>query len=119
MKSESKIQQEIVMWFRNNHCLKHHDPPCAIFSIPNERSNRKEQMTMVATGLLAGASDLIVVVPDAVLFVEVKDATGMQSPKQRSFEKIVTALGFKYYLVRSLESFQEISEIKLLKIVAG
>src|SRR5690625_5575097 len=35
-KTESRIQQEIVRWFRNNHGLNHHDPQCMIFSVPNE-----------------------------------------------------------------------------------
>ena len=106
--TESKIQQEITVFFRNNYCLKFHDPRCAIFSVPNERSNVKEQMRMIATGLMSGVSDLICVLPNKVLFIEVKDAKGRQSPKQKEFQKTVELLGFEYHLVRSLEDFQEI-----------
>ena len=107
-KKESKIQQEIVIWFRNNHCLKNHDPKCSIFSVPNERNSKKEMMFMKATGLLSGVSDLICVIPNKVMFIECKDEKGRQQPNQIEFEKTVTALGFEYYVVRSLEEFKKI-----------
>lgn len=106
--SEGRIQQELVKWFRNNYCLKFHNPRCAIFSVPNERSNVKEQMRMVATGLMSGVSDLICVLPNKVLFIEVKDDKGRQSDKQKEFQQTVELLGFEYHLVRSLEDFQKI-----------
>lgn len=109
MKTEAKIQQEIVLWFRKEY------PSCCIFSVPNERSNTKEQMRMISTGLLAGVSDLIVVIPNKVLFVEIKDAKGRLSTRQKIFKKIVTDLGLQYYLVRSLEEFKIIPEIENLK----
>ena len=107
MNSESRIQQEIVKWFRNNYCLKHHQPRYLIFSVPNEGENIKEQLKKKATGLMAGVSDLIVVLDGELLFVECKDDTGRQSEKQITFEKSVQLLGFKYILVRSLEDFQK------------
>lgn len=107
MKTESKIQQEIVMWFRNEYS-RNLSPKPLIFSIPNERSNVKEQSRMIATGLLSGVSDLIVLLPNKTLFVEVKDEKGTQKPKQKEFEQNATSLGFKYYLVRDLETFKNI-----------
>jgi hypothetical protein len=107
-KSEDKIQQQIVMWFRNAYCLKHHVPRCAIFSVPNDGKNIKEQMRKRATGLMAGVSDLIVVLPEDVIFVEVKDEKGKQSDKQLEFEKTMIALDKKYLVVRSLEEFKEL-----------
>ena len=106
-KSESKIQQEIVMWHRNTFGLKHHNPRDVIFSVPNERENKREQMRMIATGLMAGVSDLIVIMPCKIVFVECKDETGRQSDRQNEFERLVTDLGFNYILVRSLEEYQE------------
>ena len=110
-KSEARIQQEICIWLKNNYGTKLNNPQCAIFSVPNEGKNAKEQASKIATGLMSGVSDLIVLLPGMrVLFVEVKDARGTQKPKQKAFERIVTALGFPYYLVRSLEDFQKIIE---------
>lgn len=108
MKSESRIQQEIVQWFRNNYCLKHHNPQCIIFSVPNERSDKFEQMRMVQTGLLSGVSDLVVIISGRVIFIECKDDKGRQTDKQREFEGRVQILGFEYHLIRDLDTFQNL-----------
>lgn len=103
-KTESKIQQEIIIWFRNSNLTTGN----IIFSVPNEGKSAKEQMFKKATGLLAGVSDLIVIHNGEVLFVECKDDKGRQSDTQKEFQNRVEAQGFKYYLVRSLEEFKQI-----------
>ena len=105
-KTESKIQSEISCWFNNNFCLKHHNPRYCIFSVPNDTTNKDETMRKIATGLKSGASDLIVLFPNRVIFCEVKTPTGVQSEKQKEFQEQVTKLGFEYILVRSLLDFQ-------------
>lgn len=112
MKSESRIQQECVQWYRNNYCLKHHTPAGLIFSVPNERADKLEQMRMIATGLMSGVSDLIVITPKSqVIFVECKDDKGRQTDKQKDFEAKLLALDLKYYLIRSIDEFKKIPEI--------
>lgn len=101
-KSESKIQQEIVIWFRNNN-LKTNN---IIFSVPNEGKSAKEQMFKKATGLMSGVSDLICINNGEVIFIECKDEKGKQSDKQIQFEEIVKSQGYRYILVRSLEDFK-------------
>ncbi len=108
-KTESKIQQEIVIWYRNNYCLYDKN---LIFSVPNESKSFKETLTKKSIGLLTGVSDLIIVNYKKVLFVEVKTPTGKQSDKQKRFQRAVTNLGFNYYIVRSLEEFQTIINIE-------
>lgn len=106
MFSEDKIQQDIFMWFNNNYCLKHHKPRYTIFSVPNGGTrNIKEAMKLKSTGLKAGVSDLIVVM-DEVIFIEVKTEIGVQSQKQKEFQKIITDLGYRYLVVKSLKEFQ-------------
>ena len=105
-KTEAKIQQEIVTWFTNTYGLKNYNPKCLIFSVPNEGKNAKEQMYKKMLGMKSGVSDLIVVMQGRVMFVEVKDDTGKQSENQIQFQNDVKALGFEYYLVRSLEDFK-------------
>ena len=107
--TESKLQQEIFNWYQNNYCLKFHEPRGLIFSIPNGGTrNKLEAITMKATGLLAGASDLVVIFPNSKLaFVELKTEKGTQSDKQKNFEKRVTDLGFEYKLIRTLEEFKQ------------
>jgi len=101
-KSESRIQQEIVRYFRNNYCLKHHEPRSMILSIPNEEKPR-----YVKTGLLPGAADLLVVIEGKAIFVEVKTPKGKQGPKQATFEKQCEQVGAPYFLVRSLYDFKK------------
>ncbi len=108
-KSENKIQQQIYIWFNNNYCLEHHNPRSVIFSCPNGGlRNKSEAMALKATGLLAGVSDMIIIHRGSVLFVEVKTETGIQSPAQIDFEQRIINNGFKYYLVRSLDEFNQI-----------
>lgn len=108
--TESKLQQEIFQWFQNTYCLKHHNPRLCIFSVPNGGTrNQLEAITLKATGLLPGVSDLIILQPNGkTIFVEVKTEKGIQSEKQKDFETTVTNLGFEYYLVRSLDEFKQI-----------
>jgi hypothetical protein len=104
MKAENKIQQEIVQWFRANYYKKG-----VIFSVPNERAGGYLAMKdLLLTGLLSGVSDLIVVLPNKVLFVEVKNEIGTQKPNQIKFEKNVQELNHEYHLVRSLLEFKAI-----------
>lgn len=105
-KNEGALQQSIVMWFRNNYCLKNSVPKCLIFSVPNESSNAREQMYKKSIGMLPGVSDLVVVIPNKVLFIECKDEKGKQSDNQIQFENTVNELGFEYHVVRSLEEFK-------------
>jgi hypothetical protein len=94
-------------WYHNTYCTKKNNPKHSIFAVPNGGTRSKaEAMKFKATGLVAGVSDLIVVQPNRVIFVEVKTATGRQQPNQKAFEKTVKDLGFEYILVRNLEDFK-------------
>jgi len=109
-KNEGAIQQSIVMWFNNTYCLKNANPRCVIFSVPNEGKSAQEQMYKKSLGMKSGVSDLIVLIPNKVIFIECKDEKGKQSNNQKEFEKTVSALGFEYHVVRSLDEFKMIIE---------
>lgn len=104
---EDILQAKIYKWFHNKFCTKLNNPKYCIFAVPNGGYRTKsEAMKLKATGLVAGVSDMIVVLKDKVLFVELKVDTGKQQPNQIEFENTVKALNHKYYVVRSLEEFQ-------------
>lgn len=107
MTNENNLQAEIYKWFHNNYCLKNMNDRGLIFSIPNGGTrNIREAMTFKATGLLKGASDLIVIFPNGKLcFIELKIAKGIQSAEQKDFEERVSKAGYEYHLIRSLEEF--------------
>lgn len=97
-KSEDKIQQEIFIHLQNNYCTKLHDPQCVVFAVPNQN-----QWKLINIGVMAGVSDLIFLMPNRIIFFEVKTETGKQSAKQIEFEQKVLNLGFEYYLVKSVQ----------------
>ena len=106
--NENIIQQQIYLWFNNNYCLKTHKNRCMIFSVPNDSINAIETKRKINTGLLKGASDLIVVLPNKILFVELKTEKGIQSENQKDFQNRIELLGFEYYLIRSLDQFKKL-----------
>jgi hypothetical protein len=108
--NEDLLQAEIVKWYNNNYCLKFHNPRALIFSVPNGGNrNNIEAMKFKATGLLAGVSDLIVILPNGLLlFIEIKTDTGDQQPNQIEFQNLVTNLGYQYHIIRSLDEFRNL-----------
>lgn len=107
--TEDFIQQEIVMWFTNNYCLKRHNPRAVIFSVPNGgKRDGREAKKLKNTGLLKGASDLIIDTGDKTVYCEVKTFTGSQSPEQKEFQAWVESLGRDYIMPRSLEEFKKL-----------
>lgn len=106
--AESKIQQEVVIAFRNSFCLKHHSPRCVIYSVPNESEDSYETQKKINTGLMKGAPDLIILLPNGrVLLPETKTPTGYQSPAQKAFQLQAEALGHIYFVYKSIEEFKE------------
>jgi len=110
IKTESKIQQEIVIEINNNYCLKKHNPQLIIYSVPNgipipipPKERARALDLLHKTGMLNGVSDLILQgVNGRILNIEVKAET-KQSPAQIDFQKKVEALGGRYILVYSKE----------------
>mgnify|MGYP001184892280 CR=1 FL=1 len=100
--SENAIQQQIVRWYKNTYCLKHHNPRCMIFHVPNQMQQR-----FVSIGLLPGVSDLIINHNGQWVCIEVKDHKGKLSEAQEDFAIRVETMGTKYYMVRSLNEFIE------------
>ena len=110
-KQESKLQSECYIWYNNNYCLKNNEKRGLMFAVPNELGTNNALTTMLskATGLLPGVADTIVILPSKELvFVEFKTDIGKQSPAQKEFEKRVTDLAYKYFVIRSLSDFKKI-----------
>jgi hypothetical protein len=106
-KTEAKIQQEIFIHIKNNFGLEHHNPKWIILSIPNESASKEETMRKLSIGMLPGASDMVLIQPNKITFIEVKTPTGEQSDNQITFENDVKRLGFDYILVRSLDDVKK------------
>lgn len=110
--NENNLQAICYQWANNTYCLKHHKPRLSIFSVPNGGTrNKLEAMTLKATGLRSGVSDLIALYPNKVaVFFELKVDKGKQSTEQIDFEEVVKNLGFNYHLIYNFEDFKRIFE---------
>jgi hypothetical protein len=109
---ESKIQCDIVQYLQLRGIF--------FFSVPNEiAGGGRGKTAMIRTaraksmGLRSGVSDLIIVLPSKILFMEVKTNTGRQSENQKYFQKKVTELGFEYFIVKSVEDVKKILDMNV------
>lgn len=107
---EHRIQCACVRWFRLQYPMMKHN----LFAVPN--GGKRDAATaakLKEEGALAGVSDLILLYPNrfyGALLVEMKTKEGRQSELQKEWQSKITADGYKYVVVRSLEDFQQ--EIK-------
>ena len=90
---EAEFQKSIVKWFRLTF------PEYLIFSVPNE-SEYKNTAHWCSMGLLSGVSDLIIVIPNKVLFIECKSPTGKLREEQKKFRDKGKSLNQDYYVIR-------------------
>lgn len=103
---EYNIQANCVKWFRLQY------PDFLIWNTPNEATYRNKGY-FGNLGVLTGVSDLIVALPNHIMFIEMKSKTGRQSLEQKQFQQKVESLGFEYYLIRSFDDFHNLIESKL------
>ena len=98
MKSpEHNLQVAIIQYLRFNHVF--------CFAIPN--GGRRDAATgamLKKEGVLAGVADLEIIMPNRVIFVELKNGkAGRQSGEQKWFEREVKCRGIEYYVWRSMD----------------
>ena len=94
---ESLLQTAIVRYLRLNKVF--------CFAIPN--GGQRSAITgaiLKKEGVLAGVADLIVILPNKLFFIELKNGTrGRQSKSQEEFQMNVEKLGFTYEVWRRFE----------------
>lgn len=113
---EHNIQVACVRWF----AYQYPELRGLLFAVPN--GGRRDAVTgakMKAEGVVAGVSDLILLVPsngNGALCIEMKTANGRQSDEQKRWQQAVERMGYRYVVCRSLDEF--IKEIKgyLIKV---
>ena len=101
--SESQLQRACVSWFRLQY--PHH----ILMAIPNGgRRNKIEAAIMRAEGVLAGASDLLLMHPNDQyhgLCLEMKAGKGVQTESQKEFARKAWNAGYQYVVCRSFDEF--------------
>lgn len=130
--TEEKLQQDCMLFFTNTYGLKHHNPRLLFYSVANEigasvaysiGNTKKIKDTLSRTmakfkltGFKKGVADVHLCFPNGKLvYIEFKTTTGTQRPEQKEFQEQVETLGFKYYIVRSLDEFKVIVECEIKK----
>lgn len=102
---EHKLQVSMVNWFRLQYPSMRHN----LFAVPN--GGRRDAATgrrLKDEGVLAGVSDLILLKSNqhyGALLIETKTKKGTQRESQKEWESKITADGYKYVVIRSLDEF--------------
>lgn len=100
--NEHQIQAQIVAYF--NATYPNHRK--CLFHVQQKASNALEGARFKTLGVTAGVSDLILIAPNQVYFIELKDDKGKQSDHQKAFQQQAESLGHNYRIIRSLSEFQ-------------
>ena len=123
---EHNIQAACVRWFG----YAHPELRGLLFAIPNGGARSKATAgRLKAEGVVAGVSDLILLVPCCrakitennaasieikhALCIEMKKNGGYQSPEQKIWQRLVEEHGYKYAVCRSLDEFIDTVEAYL------
>ena len=115
---ETSHQQGFIAWCERHNFYTSHsefDPSKkyvgCVFAVPNGGLRKASEATLLKReGLLTGASDVVIMLPKRVIFMEFKTDSGTQSQKQKDFQAVCGVLGLEYYLVWS--SFEAVSLVK-------
>ena len=113
---EDNLQKQCVGWFRQSYP----DLAPLLFHPNNEAfyggSKLHRQITgarMKDMGVTAGVADLILLVPSSGhhgICYELKHGRNGQQENQRQWQQAVTAQGYRYEVIKSLEAFKTITE---------
>ena len=115
---ETSHQQQFLSWCeRHNFYTSHSEYDATkayigcVFAVPNGGLRKAIDMVMLKReGLLTGASDVVIMLPNKVIFMEFKTNNGKQSQKQKYFQAVCLNLGLEYHLVWN--SFEAVNIIK-------
>lgn len=102
MKSEARIQQEIVLWFHNTYPELR-----GLLCYNNNNSTGGRRATLNKyLGVIPGRSDMVFYFNKQAFMIELKTEKGKQQPIQKKWEVTIKDQGFEYYIIRNLEDFK-------------
>lgn len=112
---EHNIQVACVRWF----AYQFPELRGLLFAVPN--GGRRDAVTgakLKAEGVVAGVSDLILLVPSkghGALLIEMKTEKGRQTDEQKRWQELVERVGYQYVVCRSFDEFQKVINEYLYK----
>ena len=105
---EEVLQAEIIRWYRSRYPQPN---PMYYLLVSNDNNaiSAQQGMKAKAQGRVPGVADLTFYKPGGQpILIELKTATGRQSPDQKQWQKAVEDAGYRYVVVRSVEEFKKI-----------
>ena len=111
MKSESRIQQEIVVHFNNKYPNLR---GCLCYNNNNSVGGYRGKVNKYL-GIIKGRSDMVLYYLGKAIHIELKTETGKQRKDQKEWQSLMESQGFDYYIIRSLEEFIELIEKIIVK----
>lgn len=107
---ESNLQKNCFKYFR----FKYPKLARLFFAVPNGGfRNAREAGIMKAEGVTAGVADTLLLIPNKDfhgLCIEFKTEKGRQSVYQKDFQTAVEAQGYKYEIIKNLDTFIAVVE---------
>lgn len=100
--TEQQFQAACVMWFNNEFPTKRK----ALHCNNNNSHDRRSGVIAKAVGVVSGVSDLELVAPGSVIFIELKLPGKKQSEDQIKFMNYVLECGLPYVLFEYIEDFK-------------
>lgn len=101
---ELKMQAECFQWHWNTFP----EERGLLHANNNNSQNSIKGMMNRSIGVVAGVADMEYYPYKRVIFIEFKTADGVQSEKQREFQRKVESAGHTYRIIRSVEAFKEL-----------
>lgn len=103
--TEARLQETCYIWFHNNY--PHFRG--LLFRIKNEGTNKISGARDKALGVVPGVADMCLLVPGkSAVFIELKTAEGRQSYQQKTWQNTIELAGFKYFIIRDLQTFKDL-----------
>lgn len=102
---ESRLQSSCVLWFRTQYRRYAN----LLFSVPNgAKRSRRQGARYKAEGMVAGVSDLILLIPRGCygsLCIEMKQKGNYQQKNQKEWQALAESVGNKYVVCKTIEEF--------------
>jgi len=95
---EADFQRQLVKWLKMILPLG-----SIVHASPNEEKSAKQAAINVGMGVFAGWADITILTGPFLIFLECKSKDGRQSADQKKFQRLVTAMGRPYEVVRTLD----------------
>lgn len=109
-REEEILHAKCFQWFWNELAIRGIHPHLKkrLWHNQQKARNRVEGNRFKAMGVIRGVSDITLMMPGMMHFIELKTPRGTQSADQIEFQKAAEYCGFRYYLVRTFEQFKEL-----------